>query len=161
VYCDGSVCEAVKAEKISNAELLELDVDILIPAALENVITADNAGRIRAPVILELANGPMTSAADEIVAASGTLVVPDILANAGGVTVSYFEWLQNRSGDSWTEEHVNERLHSKMATEFNNVYALMDQHSIDMRTAAYTLALSRIGAAIESMGTSRYFAVRH
>lgn len=158
IYSDESIAKGVKAKAITNEKLLELDVDILIPAALENVITADNAKKIRSRVVLEIANGPMTSDADDIVAASGILVVPDILANAGGVTVSYFEWLQNRSGDYWTEEHVNDRLQKKMATEFNHVHDLMEQHGIDMRTAAYTLALSRIGAAIESMGTSHYFA---
>jgi len=157
VYCDGSVCETVEADTISNEDLLELDVDILIPAALGNVITEDNAGRVKARTVLELANGPMTSKADDQIDRSRTLVIPDILGNAGGVTVSYYEWLQSRSGDYWTEERVHERLQAKMATEFNRVYAAMEERGTDMRTAAYALALDRIGAAVESMGTSHYF----
>lgn len=101
VYCEATLCELVDAEIISNDELLELDVDVLLPAALENQITAENASRVRVPVIIEVANGPITSDADDMLNAKGTLVVPDILANAGGVTVSYFEWVQNRQGLCW------------------------------------------------------------
>ena len=159
VYCDGTICEAVDADNITNAELLELDVDILIPAALENVITADNAERIKAEVIVEVANGPTTPEADAVLAArDATLVVPDILANAGGVTVSYFEWVQNRQGYYWTEEDVNNRLTEIMRREFDAVHDIMDAKSIDMRTAAYVHALNRIGSAIEAQGTHRYFA---
>jgi glutamate dehydrogenase (NADP+) len=157
VYCEGSVCEAVAADSITNAELLELDVDVLIPAALENQITADNADRISAPVVVEVANGPVTSAADKLLNAAGTLVVPDILANAGGVTVSYFEWVQNKAGYYWTLPQVHERLHEIMSRQFDVVYQLMLSRQIDMRTAAYAVALSRIGEAIESQGTARYF----
>ncbi len=158
VYCDGALCESVDADVISNAELLELDVELLIPAALENQITSDNAARIRAPVIVEVANGPVTSDADEILNERGKLIVPDILANAGGVTVSYFEWVQNKAGFYWTLDDVQDRLHSIMQNQFNEVYRLKIQHGIDMRTAAYALALTRIGQAIESQGTARYFA---
>jgi glutamate dehydrogenase (NADP+) len=98
VYCDEALCEAIDAVRISNEELLELDVDILIPAAMENQITAENVDRIKAPVVVELANGPTTSQADAVLVEKGVLVVPDILANAGGVTVSYFEWTQNKQG---------------------------------------------------------------
>jgi glutamate dehydrogenase (NADP+) len=157
VYCEGSVCEAVDADTITNEELLELDVDLLIPAALENQITANNADRIKAPVIVEIANGPTTSEADAVLADKGKLVVPDILANAGGVTVSYFEWVQNKTGYYWDAEEVHTKLHRIMSREFNAVYDLKEEKSIDMRTAAYTLALKRIGAAIESQGTSQYF----
>jgi glutamate dehydrogenase (NADP+) len=157
VYCEGSVCEAVKAEQISNEALLELDVDILIPAALENQISVDNVDRIKAPVILEAANGPITSDADDVLNKKGTLVVPDILANAGGVTVSYFEWVQNQSGYYWTEEDVHAKLEAIMSREFNAVSDFMEKKSIDMRTAAYALALTRIGEAIEAQGTKRYF----
>ena len=158
VYCDGSVCEAVDADEISNEQLLELDVELLIPAALENQITSDNADRIQAPIIVEVANGPTTSDADEILNQKGTLVIPDILANAGGVTVSYFEWVQNKGGYYWTLDQVQSRLHEIMAREFNAVYDLMGQKDIDMRTAAYTLALNRIGEAIASQGTASFFA---
>ena len=157
VYCDGSVCEAVDAEVISNEELLELDVDILIPAALENQITDANAGRIRAPVIVEVANGPTTSDADAILSAGDKLVMPDILANAGGVTVSYFEWVQNKAGFYWELDEVQSRLQKIMASEFNLVYNLMLEKKIDMRTAAYAHALSRMAAAVESKGTHQYF----
>ena len=157
VYCDGSVCEAVKADTITNDELLELDVDLLIPAALENQITADNAPRIKAPVIVEIANGPTTSDGDAVLVEKGTLVVPDILANAGGVTVSYFEWAQNKAGFYWPLEEVHAKLRIIMLREFNTVYGLMSEKKTDMRTAAYVHALNRIGEAIEAQGTSRYF----
>jgi glutamate dehydrogenase (NADP+) len=157
VYCEGSVCEAVEAEAITNEELLELDVDLLIPAALENQITIDNAERIRAQVIVEVANGPITSDADRVLAAAGKLVVPDILANAGGVTVSYFEWVQNRQGFYWTRDQVATRLQEMMAREFNAVFERMEEHGTDMRTAAYVHALQRMGEALEAQGTYSYF----
>ena len=158
VYCEESVCEVVEADTITNEQLLELDVDLLIPAALENQITSDNADRIQAPVIVEVANGPTTGEADQILNKKGKLVVPDILANAGGVTVSYFEWVQNKAGYYWTLDEVHSRLHEIMSREFNAVYDFMEQKEIDMRTAAYALALNRIGEAIASQGTVRYFA---
>jgi glutamate dehydrogenase (NADP+) len=157
VYCDGSVCQVVEADKISNADLLELDVDLLIPAALENQITAENASRVRAPVLVEVANGPTTSEADEILNKKQTLVVPDILANAGGVTVSYFEWVQNRAGYYWPAEEVHQKLRVIMSREFHAVHELAQKHSLDMRTAAYVHALSRLGEAIAALGTSSYF----
>ena len=158
VYCEGSVCEAVDAETITNEELLELDVDILIPAALQDAITKENAEKISARVIVEVANGPITIEADGILDQKEDLIiVPDILANAGGVTVSYFEWVQNRTGDYWTEEMVNHRLEGVMCKQFDHVYELMEEHSISMRTAAYVLALNRIGAAVIATGTSAYF----
>jgi len=157
VYCEGSICEAVPADVISNEELLELDVDLLIPAALQDQITSDNADRIKAPVIIEVANGPVTSAADTVLWDRDILVVPDILANAGGVTVSYFEWVQNKSGYYWTLDQVRARFEEIMTSQFTAVYELMETRGIDMRTAAYTLGLSRIAEAIESGGTARYF----
>ena len=158
VYCDGSVCEAIDADTITNEELLELDVDLLIPAALENQITAPNAANVNAPVIVEVANGPITSDADEVLNDKGALVIPDILANAGGVTVSYFEWVQNKQGYYWTIEQVHERLKEIMSREFNNVFNLMEEKKLDMRAATYAHALSRIGEAIAAQGTHRYFA---
>ncbi|MCC9604958.1 Glu/Leu/Phe/Val dehydrogenase [Blastopirellula sp. JC732] len=157
VYCEGSLCEAISADIITNEELLELDVDILIPAALENVITGENAPRIKAELIVEAANGPLSDEADDILNDKGTLVIPDILANAGGVTVSYFEWTQNRAGYYWPLELVHQRLHETMSREFNVVFNLANQKEIDMRTAAYVVALNRIGEAIASQGTAQYF----
>lgn len=157
VYCHESVCEIIDARQITNAELLELDVDLLIPAALENQITADNVDRIKAPVIVEVANGPTTSAADAVLAERGVLVVPDVLANAGGVVVSYFEWTQNKQGFYWTIEEVHRRLADIMIREFHVVYEAMEEQDIDMRTAAYAHALNRIGHAIEALGTQTYF----
>lgn len=158
VYCEGSVCEAVSAKHISNEELLELDVDLLIPAALENVIHKDNAEKIKAKIIAETANGPITAEGDKILEKKNILVIPDILANAGGVTVSYFEWVQNKMGYYWTEEEVHQRLQQVMVREFNYIYELMTQYRIDMRTAAYAHALNRIGKAIAAQGTRNYFA---
>lgn len=157
VYCEGSVCEVVPAKHITNEETLTLDVDLLIPAALENVICKDNVDQIKAPVIVEVANGPILSEADAILAKKDILVVPDILANAGGVTVSYFEWVQNKNGFYWMLEEVYERLQNIMIREFNHVYALMLEKNISMRTAAYVHALNRLSSAIAAQGTQSYF----
>ena len=157
VYCEGAFCNLIEADAITNEELLELDVDILIPAALENQITSENVDRITAKIVVEVANGPTTSAADEVLRSRGILVIPDILANAGGVTVSYFEWVQNKAGYYWEEEDVQNRLHKIMAKEFNAIYDKATEKDIDMRTAAYAHALDRIGTAIESQGTQAYF----
>ncbi len=157
VYCEGSVCELVEADQITNEELLELDVELLIPAALEGQITEANAARVEAPVIVEVANGPTTSEADRILGAAGKTVVPDILANGGGVTVSYFEWVQNRTGYHWTRETVHERLGEIMRRETDRVLDLAEESGADLRMAAYSHALHRIGAAVESQGTYAYF----
>jgi len=157
VYCEGTVCEMVPADPITNDALLELDVDILIPAALENVIRIDNAKNIKAPLIVEVANGPVTSKADAILEEKGVLVIPDILANAGGVTVSYFEWVQNKNGYYWPLKEVHEKLHAIMSREFNFVHKLMLEKKIPMRRAAYAHALNRLGDAIHAQGTQSYF----
>lgn len=133
-----------KGELISGTDLLTLDVDVLVPAALENVITTKNARDIRARIICEGANGPTTAAADSILEENGVFVIPDILANAGGVTVSYFEWVQDRGGYFWTEQLVNDRLRDIMKQSFQAVLALSSQHKVNMRTAAYMLAINRV-----------------
>lgn len=157
VYCEGSVCSIVDHETLTNEELLELNVDVLIPAALENQITAENADKIKAELIIEVANGPVSPDADEILDSKGIRVVPDILANAGGVTVSYFEWVQNRKGYYWTEERVNSLLKEKMVAETNSVWDVSEDKSISMRTAAYVHALNRLEDAISSLGTREYY----
>jgi glutamate dehydrogenase (NAD(P)+) len=131
-------------DPITSEELLELDVDVLIPAALENVITPKNASKLRCKVLCEGANGPTTAGADPILEAKGIFVIPDILANAGGVTVSYFEWVQDRMGYFWSEETVNERLRDIMQRSFQDVLKLAMQHKVNMRTAAYMLSISRV-----------------
>lgn len=158
VYCENSVCESIEARRIDNAELLTLDVDLLIPAALSGVITAENAPHVRAKHIVELANGPLNPAADRILDEKGVVIIPDILASAGGVTVSYFEWVQNRSGDVWTEAHVHERLDARMREQFRAVRETAEEHGVSLRTAAYILALKRLGDAVDAMGTSSFFA---
>ena len=132
------------AERVSNSELLELDCDVLIPAATENQITSSNAERLKCKVLAEGANGPTTAAADEILYRKGIFVIPDILANAGGVTVSYFEWVQDRMGYFWREDVVNERLKDTMVASFNDLCRYADAHSVDTRTAAYMLAIDRV-----------------
>jgi glutamate dehydrogenase (NAD(P)+) len=135
-----------KAEAISGAELLTLDVDVLLPAALENVITTKNAGDIKARIICEGANGPTTAAADSILDENGIFVIPDILANAGGVTVSYFEWVQDRGGYFWAEDLVNERLETIMKRSFQDVLDLSRQKRVNMRTASYMVSISRVAS---------------
>ena len=146
-----------ECQNISNDELLALDVDLLIPAALENTITKDNVTDIKAKVILELANGPVTFDADEILEKAGCIVLPDILANAGGVTVSYFEWVQNKAGFYWEEEEVHERLKVIMARESQEIWNIHKDKDCDMRTAAYVHSLGRIAEAIDAHGTKAFF----
>jgi glutamate dehydrogenase (NAD(P)+) len=131
-------------DQISNEDLLTLDVDVLLPAALENVITSKNASKVRAKVICEGANGPTTAGADSVLDEKGIFVIPDILANAGGVTVSYFEWVQDRGGYFWDEMTVNNRLTEIMTRSFADVLQLSRQHKVNMRTAAYMVSISRV-----------------
>jgi glutamate dehydrogenase/leucine dehydrogenase len=148
----GTVVGYPGTEPISNEDLLEMEVDILIPAALENVITSENAPRIRAKISGEAANGPNTPEADAILHENGVLFIPDILANAGGVTVSYFEWVQGLNRLFWSEEEVNNRLEKIMVDAFENVYAIHKEKGINMRKAAYVLAMGRVVEAIELRG---------
>ncbi len=160
VYCDTGVGEHEheQAVPLTNEDLLELDVDILIPAALEDVITTENAGNIKARVLLELANGPVSLDADPILAQrTDLMIIPDILANAGGVTVSYFEWVQNRTGFYWELEEIHKRLEERMTREFHNLRNIARDKGIDMRTAAYVHALGRINDALSAQGTEHYF----
>ena len=131
-------------EFVNNQELLELECDVLVPAATENQITSQNADKIKCKVLAEGANGPTTAAADEILHEKGVFVIPDILANAGGVTVSYFEWVQDRMGYFWREDVVNERLQDKMVASFNDLCRYAEAHRVDTRTAAYMLAIDRV-----------------
>ncbi|GIW05907.1 MAG: glutamate dehydrogenase [Dehalococcoidia bacterium] len=140
------------AERITNAELLELPVDILVPAATQHQITADNAPRVQAKLIVEGANGPVTPEADAILDAKGVLVVPDILANAGGVTVSYFEWVQDLQGYFWDEAEVNSRLERLMTRAFDATVALANRERVNLRLAAYMLAVSRVAETVAARG---------
>jgi glutamate dehydrogenase (NAD(P)+) len=134
------------AEQITNDQLLTLDCDVLVPAALENVIDDENASQIKARVICEGANGPTTAAADKILNEKGIFVIPDILANAGGVTVSYFEWVQDRGGYFWDEDTVNQRLERIMVRSFDEVTGMAQRHKLDNRIGAYMLAIDRVAA---------------
>jgi len=147
-----SVCNLPDSEYISNEELLELDVDILIPAAMENVITEKNAPRIKAKIIAELANGPTTPEADDILYDNGVHVIPDFLCNAGGVTVSYFEMVQNSYMYSWDEAEVRERLDKRMTAAYHSVLNTSREYKIDMRQAAYVRAVERVVEAMKLRG---------
>jgi glutamate dehydrogenase (NADP+) len=155
VYCQETVCHVVEHELLTNDELLTLDIDVLVPAALENQITSENADQIKARYIFEVANGPTTPEADSILEAKGIQVFPDILVNAGGVTVSYFEWVQNRSGYYWPLEKVNCRLEERMIAETERVWAIAYDMSIPFRAAAYIHALNRLEEAFEAKGRRR------
>jgi len=143
-YCAGSVIDGKCGVRIANERLLELPVDILVPAALENVINSDNASKIKAKVILEMANGAITSEANKILANRGITVIPDILANSGGVTVSYFEWKQNLEDAHWTRDEVNKNLKEKMVRALGEVWETAQRYKVDLRTGAYILAIDRI-----------------
>ncbi|MCX6001316.1 MAG: Glu/Leu/Phe/Val dehydrogenase [Chloroflexi bacterium] len=147
-----SVCNLKVGDKISSEDILELDVDILIPSAMENVITEKNVANIKAKMIVELANGPTTPEADEILYKKGVHVIPDFLANAGGVTVSYFEMVQNFNMYYWTEKEVYERLDAKMTTAYHSVYDTHKDYKINMRQAAYVRAVARVVEAMKLRG---------
>jgi glutamate dehydrogenase/leucine dehydrogenase len=140
------------AQDVSNADILEVDCEILIPAALENQITSRNAGRIKAKLIAEAANGPTTPEADIELFRRGVFMIPDILCNAGGVTVSYFEWVQDLNRDHWSEKVVNEKLREIMVRAFSETLVLAERDQCDMRTAAYLLAVQRVADATALRG---------
>jgi len=148
----GSIMDFSGGENMDKAEAMFLPCDVLVPAATENVITSENAARLRCKIICEGANGPTTAIADEILADKKIMVIPDILANAGGVTVSYFEWVQDRQGFFWNEELVNKRLEEIMIGSFAAVVEYGSKHEVDNRTAAYMVALDRVAAAIRLRG---------
>ena len=158
VYCEGSVCEQRNYESISNEELLTLDVDLLVPAALESTITKDNAKHIKAPYIIEVANGPITNEASDILADQGIQVMPDVLANAGGVIVSYFEWAQNRQGYFWQLDDIRSRLHTMLNDAFEQIWDTHLTDKVTLRSAAYSVAMRRIAKAISAHGTKAFFA---
>ena len=158
VYCHDTVCDIVEHDTLTNEELLSLDVDILVPAALENQITADNAHTVQAKYIFEVANGPITADADAILEDRGISVFPDILVNAGGVMVSHFEWVQNRSGLYWKLDEVNRQLLERITTEAETIWQLAGKHEVSFRTAAYIHALGRLGEALDDRGTRDYYA---
>jgi glutamate dehydrogenase (NAD(P)+) len=148
----GSIREFEGGEEVDRNEAMFMECEVLIPAAKENVITAGNAHRLRAKILVEGANGPTTHLADPVLQEKGIFVVPDILANAGGVTVSYFEWAQDRQGYFWNEQTVNDRLEEKMVSSFQDVVGYAETHKVNNRTAAYMLALDRVAFAIKQRG---------
>lgn len=150
---NGGTLEGFKgAELISNEDLLALEVDVLVPAAKEDVITKENAGNIKAKMIVEGANGPTSFTADEIINQKGIMVVPDILANAGGVTVSYFEWVQNRIGYKWTLDRINRRCDRVMKDSFDKVFETSQKHKVPMRLAAYIVAIDKVASTYKFRG---------
>ena len=148
----GSVQNFPKAKNITNVELLELKVDVLIPAAIENQLTSKNASKVKAKIVLELANGPTTPDADEILYKNKVLVLPDFLSNSGGVTVSYFEWVQNQTGDYWDIDDVYAKLDKKMTKAAKDVLDASEKLKVDPRTAAYTISVKRVADAMKLRG---------
>jgi glutamate dehydrogenase/leucine dehydrogenase len=148
----GSVVDYPGSRFITNEQLLELESDILVPAALENQITKANAANVKAKIVAEGANGPTTPEADKALHEKGIVLIPDILANSGGVTASYFEWVQNLTREHWTLEEVNRKLENKMMKAFNDVHKLAKQEESDMRTAALMLGVGRVSEAIKTLG---------
>jgi glutamate dehydrogenase (NADP+) len=162
VYCRGAVCSIYPDhDHITNDELLTLNVDILIPAALGSVITPKNADAIKAKAIFEVANGPVTPSADPILNDKGVYVVPDILVNAGGVTVSYFEWIQNRTGYYWNLGKVNQMLKQKMIEETRSIWQIAEQKAAPLRAAAYIHGYARIAEAVHAKGSKDFYLSRN
>ena len=147
----GTVTNLFK-DTITNKELLELECDILVPAAVENQITEENAPNIKADIVVEAANGPTTLKATEILTERGVLIVPDVLASAGGVTVSYFEWVQINQGFYWSEEEIEKKLEAVMVKAFNNVYETAETRGVDMRLAAYMVGVRKMAEACKFRG---------
>jgi glutamate dehydrogenase/leucine dehydrogenase len=148
-YCIGSVCDCENYDAVTNEELLQLETDVLVPAALENQLTNENAEKVQAKIILELANGPTTPEADAIFRKRGIPVIPDVLANAGGVTVSYFEWYQNMHNEKWKREDVFKKLREVMMSAMGSVWETHERLNTDLRTAAFVVALKRIEEALK------------
>ncbi len=149
---DNSLEGYPEADKITNEELLQMECDVLIPAAKEDQINRENAGNVNAKIIAEGANGPVTANADSILEDKGIMVVPDILANAGGVTVSYFEWVQDRQGYFWTEERVNRRLNRMMRNAFDNLFEVRNEYDITLRQAAYVFGINKVAMTLKLRG---------
>ncbi len=147
-YCIGGVCDMKSGDYLTNEQILELSVDILVPAALENVINAENMRNIKAKVIVEMANGPVTDEAYEYLTKKGVVIVPDVLANAGGVIVSYLEWLQNKKGESWSAERVNGKLEEIISKSFDDIWKIAEKKSIPLKKAAFEYAVERIVKAL-------------
>ena len=148
----GSIVGTPRTERIAKDDLFEVDCDILVPAAIEGQITARNADRIKAKIVAEGANGPTTPEADQILRDRGVTIIPDILCNAGGVTVSYFEWVQDREAFFWTIEEINARLRRIMTRAFDDTMRMAREHEVDLRTAAYMLAVGRVAEATLTRG---------
>jgi glutamate dehydrogenase (NAD(P)+) len=148
----GSITDFEGGENIDREDAFFLETDVLLPAAKENVITSQNAHRLKCKILCEGANGPTTYLADPVIDEMGIFVVPDILANSGGVTVSYFEWVQDRQGYFWSEQMVNERLAEIMTNSFQSVISYAEKHKVNNRVAAYMLAMDRVAAAIKMRG---------
>lgn len=157
-YCEKSVCESVTHKTITHEALLALDVELLVPAALENAITSKNVNNIKAKWITEVANGPISAAADEVLFKKGVVIIPDVLANSGGVIVSYFEWVQNKAGYPWTLDEVRTRMHEKLKASFDEMWLYQHKNeSTSLRNAAYSKALKKLELVINMRGTKEYF----
>lgn len=152
--CDDNHCDLKLGRVITNEELLELDVDVIVPAALENVITKDNAARIKAKYIIEMANGPVTPEADEVLTKNGVISIPDVLANAGGVTTSYFEWVQNLAGYYWSKEEVLAKLQPLMVSAFRQMWQMHTSEKLTPREATYVAAIKKVVDAMILRGNS-------